>query len=254
MTLTAVIVDDEPLARQRVRDLLEAESDIDVAGEAEDGVAALAGIRALKPDLVFLDVQMAGMDGFEVLAELDPASRPMIVFTTAYDAYAVRAFDENALDYLLKPLDPERFAEALGRARTALAGGREEWMRKLDALLRKIEKPSSLLRRIAVREDERVLFIETREVAWFEAAGNYVRLHLDDTRTHLVRMTMQILETRLDTRSFVRVHRGTIVNVARIAELQIVARGQYDVVLRNGVRLPMQRAYHDRLRGALADF
>jgi len=253
VTLTALIVDDEPLARQRVRDLLESESDIDVTGEAEDGVAALAGIRALNPDLVFLDVQMAGMDGFEVLAELDPASRPMIVFTTAYDAYAVRAFDENALDYLLKPLDPARFAEALGRARTALAGGREEWTRKLDALLRKVERASAL-RRIAVREDDRVLFIETREVAWFEAAGNYVRLHLDDARTHLVRMTMQTLETRLDARSFVRVHRGTIVNVARVAELQIVARGQYDVVLRNGARLPMQRAYHDRLRRALADF
>lgn len=231
MRLRVVIVDDEPLARQRIRDLLVNEN-VEIAGECEDGLQALQVIRDTAPDLVFLDVQMPGLDGFEVLNLLD--ARPIIIFTTAFDAYAVRAFDEHALDYLLKPIDAARFAESLARVRRTAAR----------------HQP---LRRIVVKTPGRVLFLETREVEWFEAAGNYVRVHAGG-ETHLVRMTMQSLEQRLDARAFARIHRSTIVNVARVAALNATVGGEYDVVLKNGETLPMQRSYHDRLRAALGDF
>jgi two-component system LytT family response regulator len=230
--LRVVIVDDEPLARQRIRDLLTREN-VDIAGECEDGPQALQVIRDTAPDLVFLDIQMPGLDGFEVLNLLD--TRPMIIFTTAFDAYAVRAFDEHALDYLLKPIDATRFAEALKRVRRA---GRRE---------------SQPLKRVVVKAPGRVLFLETRDVDWIEAAGNYVRVHANG-EAHLVRMTLTALEERLDSRAFARIHRSTIVNVARVAALNATFRGEYDVVLKSGETLAMQRSYHDRLRAALGDF
>lgn len=233
MKLRTVIVDDEPLARQRIRDLLVNEG-VEIVGECEDGLQALQLIRDMAPDLVFLDVQMPGLDGFEVLNLLD--ERPAIVFTTAFDAYAVRAFDEHALDYLLKPIDAARFAESMARVRR-VAGKREH-------------QP---MRRVVVKTPGRVLFIETRDIEWFEAAGNYVRVHANG-ETHLMRMTMQALEQRLDGRAFARIHRSTIVNVSRVAALNTTAGGEYDVVLKSGATLPMQRSYHDRLRAALGDF
>ena len=234
MKLRTVIVDDEPLARQRIRDLLVNEG-VEIVGECEDGLQALQLIRDTAPDLVFLDVQMPGLDGFEVLNLLD--ERPAIVFTTAFDAYAVRAFDEHALDYLLKPIDAARFAESMARVRR-VAGKRE---------------PQQHLRRVVVKTPGRVLFIEMRDVEWFEAAGNYVRVH-SSGETHLMRMTMQALEQRLDARAFARIHRSTIVNVSRVAALNATVGGEYDVVLKSGATLPMQRSYHDRLRAALGDF
>jgi two-component system, LytTR family, response regulator len=249
MTLRAIIVDDEPLARQRIRDLL-ASADVLVVAECEDGLQGLQAISEQHPDLVFLDVQMPGVDGFELLRLLDPP-RPMIVFTTAFEAYAVRAFDEHALDYLLKPVDAARFRESLARA---TARTRDDWSERLGGLLARLERQPRLLRRVVVKTPGRVFFVETRDIDWFEAAANYVRVHTAAGETHIVRMTMQTLEQSLDPRAFARIHRGTIVNVARVAELQAGFRGQYDVVLKSGARLPMQRAYHDRLRAALGDF
>jgi len=255
MNLRAVIVDDEPLARQRIVDLLAGEP-VTVVGECEDGLQALEAIGRLAPDLLFLDIQMPGMDGFELLSLLD-TPRPMIVFTTAFDTYAVRAFDEHALDYLLKPIDADRFRTALARVREAIAQPREEWAARVSALLARLDQPSTrppqMLRRVVVKEPGRVFFIDTREVDWFEAAGNYIRVHTG-TESHLIRMTMQALEERLDPRAFVRVHRSTIVNVGRVAELRATFHGEYDVLLRSGAKLAMQRAYHDRLRAVLGDF
>lgn len=248
MTLRAIVVDDEPLARQRIRDLLAAE-DVLVIGECEDGLQALQAISEQHPDLIFLDVQMPGVDGFELLRLLEPP-RPMIIFTTAFEAYAVRAFDEHALDYLLKPIDAARFRESLARA---TAQTRDDWSERLGGLLARLERQPQLLRRLVVKTPGRVFFVETRDVDWFEAAGNYVRVHTGG-EAHLVRMTMQTLEQRLDPRAFARIHRSTIVNVGRVAELQAGFRGDYDVILKSGARLPMQRAYHDRLRAALGDF
>lgn len=246
MTLRSIIVDDEPLARQRIRDLLPPGS---VIAECEDGLQALEAIREHEPDLLFLDVQMPGMDGFELLSLLDEP-RPMIIFTTAYDTYAVRAFEAHALDYLLKPIDAARFADALERARGA---SRSDISERIAALLARVEKPS-MLKRIVIKSPGRVFFVDTRDVDWFEAAGNYVRVHTAAGETHIVRMTMQSLEQRLDPRAFARIHRSTIVNAARVSELNAAFHGEYDVVLRSGVKLPMQRAYHDRLRQVLGDF
>lgn len=248
MTVRAIIVDDEPLARQRIRDLLAGE-DAQVVAECEDALQALQVIQEEQPDLVFLDVQMPGVDGFELLRMLE-GPRPMIIFTTAFDTYAVRAFDEQAVDYLLKPIDAGRFREALGRA---TARTRDDWTERLGRLIERLDRGPQVLRRLVVKTPGRVFFLDVRDVAWFEAAANYVRVHTG-TETHLVRMTMQALEQRLDPRAFARIHRSTIVNVSRVAELQTSVRGDYDVVLKNGARLAMQRAYHDRLRTALGDF
>jgi two-component system LytT family response regulator len=250
--IRAVIVDDEPLARQRVRDLLGGEADFVVIGECEDGPEAIARIPELAPDVIFLDVQMPGLSGLEVLQHL-PAPPPRIVFTTAYDSYAIRAFEANALDYLVKPFDAPRFHESAARVRAALAGNQTEWPERVAALLERLEKRDDPLRRIVVKAAGRVLLIETQDVDWFEAAGNYVRLHVKGA-THLIRMTLGALEAKLDQKAFARIHRSVIVNVDRIAELESRFRGDYDVVLKDGARLEMQRAYRDRLRALIGDF
>ena len=244
MKLRVLIVDDEPLARQRIRDLLD---DADVF-EAEDGPSALSAVAENKPDLIFLDVQMPGMDGFEVIEHLEPPL-PMIIFTTAYEAYALRAFEVSAVDYLLKPIDANRFEAAMNRVRTPNARIDE----RITALLARIEKRDKSLRRIVVKEESRVFFVETRSVDWFEAAGNYVRVHVNGT-SHLIRSTLQSLEASLDTRTFARIHRSAIVNVARIVELQPKFRGHYAVVLKSGEELEMSAAYRDQLKAAIGDF
>jgi len=251
MTLRCAIVDDEPLARQRIRDLLAGESGVEIVAECEDGIAALQTLPSAAADLLFLDIQMPGLDGFEVLRELD--SEPVIIFTTAFDSYALRAFEAHAIDYLLKPIDEERFRAAMTRACRFLEGTREEWPARLQALVERLDRRQESLRRIVVKSGGRVFFIETREVDYFEAAGNYVRVHAGG-EAHLVRLTMQTLDARLDGRVFVRIHRSIIVNSARIAELQARTRGDYDVVLRSGAKLELQRSYRPRLQAVLGDF
>jgi two-component system, LytTR family, response regulator len=250
--IRALIVDDEPLARRRVRELLADEADFTVAGECEDGFDAATRIPEMRPDVVYLDVQMPGLSGFELLQELEPPL-PAIVFITAYESYAIRAFEANALDYLLKPLDAARFHDSTQRVRATLAGNRMEWSERIAALLARLQKRDETLRRIAVKSGGRIVFVDVRDVDWFESAGNYVSVHTGGA-SHLIRMTMQTLDARLDRRTFARIHRGAIVNTRRIAELEAHARGRFKVVLKSGAKLDMQRNYHDRLRAVLGDF
>ena len=244
MTLRSLIVDDEPLARKRLRSLLRSEPRVEVVGEAEDGPAALEAIRRLEPDLVWLDVQMPGLDGFGVLDEIGPGAAPAIIFVTAHDRSALRAFDAHAVDYLLKPFDRARLREAIDRA-IKLAGS-DDLQRRLAALLADITRQRPL-RRIVVRSGGRIYFVGVSEVDWLEATGHYVTLHTA-SGSHLIRETIANLSTRLDAERFVRIERGVIVNADRIQEIHPAFHGDLDVVLKNGTRLRASRNYAARLR------
>jgi two-component system, LytTR family, response regulator len=253
--IRALVVDDEPLARRKIRRLLRGVPDVVVAGECGDGAAAAAMLRDVAPDLVFLDVQMPGLDGFAVLDALPAGRAPAVVFTTAYDEYAARAFEVRALDYLVKPFSRARFDEALRRAREALAragggaGGAVPDPR-LAALLEELRAERARPERLVVKEDGRVRLVAVDDVDRVEAAGNYVRVHAGGA-SHLVRESMAALEPRLDPRRFVRVHRSTIVNVARIREIQPWFRGDLVLILRDGARVTLSRTYRERLRAVL---
>jgi two-component system LytT family response regulator len=244
-----LIVDDEPLARERVRQLLRDEEDIEVVGECEDGVSALSAIRELDPDLVFLDVQMPELDGFGLLSQLDAKRMPAIVFVTAHDQFALRAFEVHALDYLLKPFDQERFEAAVGRARQWLARrGSEEIDARLSSLLADLRGSATgrLQDRIAVKAGGRVILIKAEEIDWVEAADNYVSLHVGSA-SHLLRETMNSFEQRLPPERFLRISRSTIVNLDRVRELQPLFHGEYAVILNDGTRVSLSRSYRDRL-------
>ena len=243
-----LIVDDEPLARERIRHLLEEEADIEVVGECEDGVVALATISEQDPDLVFLDVQMPELDGFGLLGQLDPGRLPAIIFVTAHDQFALRAFEVHAIDYLLKPFDVERFQAALGRARQWLAKrGNENVDSRLAALLTELRPAAPKLQdRIAVKAAGRVILVKADEIDWVEAADNYVNLHVGSA-SHLLRETMNSFEQRLPTDRFLRISRSTIVNLDRVRELQPLFHGEYAVILADGTRLSLSRGYRDRL-------
>ena len=243
-----LIVDDEPLARERLRTLLAEEPGMQVAGEAADGGAAAEAIRGLAPDLVFLDVQMPGATGFDVIEAVGADKMPFVVFVTAYDRYALRAFDVHALDYLLKPFDRERFRQSLARARQQLEhrnGGDLE--RRLLALVNDLKPAQSRMDRFVVKSGGRVFFVRNDEIDWIEAAGNYVKLHVG-TDSHLFRETMNAVEARLDPDLFFRIHRSHIVNIERIRELQPWFNGEYVVFLKNGTRLTLSRGYREKLQ------
>ena len=247
MSLRVLIVDDEPLARERIRDLLEQEPDVEVVGESADGRSAAQALRELRPDLVFLDVQMPELDGFTALAEANLQEMPCIVFVTAYDDYALKAFEARAVDYVLKPFDRDRFRSALERARTMVAGRHSLNARiELVAMLRTLAT-NHTTDRILIKTKGRVHFLRTEQIDWIEAAGNYVKLHCG-ADTHLVRETLNELETRLSPGSFCRIHRGTIVNIERIKELQPLFHGEYSVILNDGTRLTLSRRYRDKLQ------
>jgi two-component system LytT family response regulator len=237
--MRVLIVDDEPLACERLRMLLESERDVEIAGECHDGLTAVEAIRKLAPDLVFLDVQMPEMDGFAVLEALD--TPPAVIFVTAYDQFAIKAFEVHALDYLLKPFDRERFSKALARAHS---GDLDARLRSLLAELRTRRKYND---RLVVSAGGRVVFLRVDELDWIEAAGNYVRLHAGRDE-YLHRETMARLEACLDPEKFARIHRSTIVNVDRVKELHPLFRGDYTVVLRDGRELTLAKAYRERLR------
>lgn len=251
MQIRTLIVDDEPLARERLRKLLQAEPQVEVAGECGDGAQALEAIRAQKPDLVFLDIQMPELDGFGVLEALRGEKLPEIIFVTAYSQHALRAFEFHALDYLLKPFDRERFRIALDRARTRLAHARSgDLNQKLTALLAEIRpepKPPDLL---AIKSGGKVVFVRTADVDWVEAADNYVNLHVGN-ESHMLRETMASFEGRLDPKRFMRISRSALINLERIKELQPMFHGDYTVILRNGVRLSMSRGYREKLQQLL---
>jgi two-component system LytT family response regulator len=244
--LRAFIVDDEPLARTRVRSFLNEHPSVEIAGEFGDGIEALAAIRANPPDIVFLDVQMPGCDSFQLLAELPTDQRPAIVIVTAHERFAVDAFSEEAVDYLLKPFGRERFHQALKRAmkhiRTRRAGYFGERIENIPAA-------PVAPQRIAVKTDGRLLFIKPDDIAWVEAANNYVTLHLAGNRRILVRETLSSLEKRLGPSRFTRVNRSALIHVDQVVEMQASKFGDYTVLLRNGARIPLSRSLRGRFEG-----
>lgn len=251
MKIRTLLVDDEALARERLRDLLAGESDLEIIGECADGAEAIEAIERDAPDLVFLDVQMPELDGFEVLATARPARPPVVIFTTAYSEHALRAFEVHALDYLLKPFDGERLQVALRRAREHLRLARVEALNeKLNALLAEMRPTPPGADRLVVKTGGRVRLIRTADVDWIESADNYVTLHVG-AESLMLRETMASLEARLDPRHFLRISRSTIVNLDRIKELQPMFHGDYAVILRNGTRLSLSRSYRDKLQHLL---
>jgi two-component system LytT family response regulator len=256
LRIRALIVDDEPLARDRLRMLLSHEIDLEVAGEFGNGCTAVQGIRELRPDLLFLDVQMPELDGFGVLEAVGPQHMPATVFVTAYDQYALRAFEVSAVDYLLKPFDRDRFLSALDRARRQIAlstsfelGGASDLSSRLLSLLQQV-RTETHLDRLVIKSGGRVLFLKADEVDWIEAAGNYVRLHVA-RETFLLRETVTAIERKLDPRKFVRIHRSTVVNLERIKELQPLFHGDHQVTLIDGNRLTLSRSYRENLERIL---
>ena len=245
MPIRVLIADDEPLARERVRSLLLDEPDWEIVGECADGTQAISAIKQHSPDVVFLDVQMPGMDGFAVLRALDKKQLPRVIFVTAYDQHALKAFDVHAVDYLLKPFKPARFKETLQRAREALASQRADAAsRNLLALLGQIKPEREHLARIPVKTGERVVFVKTCQIEYIESAGNYVILHAGK-ENHVVRDTLTALEEKLDPKLFLRINRSTLVNVEQIKELQPLFKGEHAVRLHNGKQLTMTRGIRE---------
>jgi two-component system LytT family response regulator len=252
--IRTVIVDDEPLGRERIRKLLADDPEIEVVGESPDGRDAVASIAKLKPDLLFLDVQMPEMNGFEVLEAVAGAEMPVVIFVTAYDHYAVKAFQVHALDYLLKSFDRERFGQAVRRAKAEIAKGREHrFDERLVALLEDLQEQRRKPERLLVRSGGRIFFLRVEEIDWIEAADNYVCLHVG-RESHLLRGTMASIEERLDGRKFLRIHRSTIVNLDRVRELVPLFHGDYTVRLRDGKELVLSRSYRERLEEPLGRF
>jgi two-component system, LytTR family, response regulator len=253
-TIRCLIVDDEPAARGALRSLLEQEPDIEIAGELADGETALRFLRKSPADLLFLDIQMPEMNGFDMLRELDGASVPVIVFVTAYDQYALRAFDSEAVDYLLKPFSDERFHQALARARRQIRSGRigslSDQLRRLLARTAPSEVPGEYRSRLLIKHEGRITILPLAEVDWLEADGDLVKVHAG-TRTFPVRETMKELESQIDPARFVRIHRSTIISVDRIKEMQPYFKGDYVVILRDGTNLKLSRRFKGDLEKAL---
>lgn len=249
--IKVVIADDEPLARERLTSLLSAEADIELAAQARDGEEAVHAIHAHAPDLVFLDIQMPQMDGFEVVHAVGLDSMPPVIFVTAYDQHAIRAFQVRALDYLLKPFDRERFSEALERGRRQVERSETgDLGRRLLALVKDLRRDQPRSDRLVVKSGGRLFFLHAGEIDWIEAAGNYVRVHIGST-SHLLRETMTSIERRLDPEKFFRIHRCRIVNMERIQEVQPWLNGEYAVLLRTGVRLTLSRGCREKLQARL---
>ena len=246
--IRTLIVDDEPLARERLVSLLATEADIEIVGTCRDGEEAVTSIVDLTPDLVYLDVQMPQMDGFEVIEAVGFERMPLVIFVTAYDQHALRAFQVRALDYLLKPFDRERFTDALQRARKQIERNETgDIGRRLLALVKDLRRDQPRAERLVVKSGGRLFFLRADEIDWVEAAGNYVRLHVGTT-AHLLRETMNAIEGRLDPEKFFRIHRSRIVNMERIQELQPWLNGEYSVLLRTGTRLTLSRGYREKLQ------
>jgi two-component system LytT family response regulator len=249
--IQALIVDDEPLARERIRDMLETDSEIEIIGECASVQEAIEAIDQNPPDLIFLDVEMPGKDGFAMLDELEPGRIPAIIFVTAYDQYAVRAFEVYALDYLLKPFDRERFEKAVRRAKAHVQNEKSENItERILSALEEIKARPVHLERLVIKMNGHVFFVKTEEIDWLEAEGNYVRLHAGK-ESYLLRDTISALESQMDPRRFVRVHRSAIVNIDRIQELQPWFHGEYRIILREGVQLTLSRSYREKLHELL---
>jgi two-component system, LytTR family, response regulator len=249
--IRAVIADDELLARKFIRRLLKQDPEVEIVAECSNGKEAARVIREQKPDLVFLDVQMPEMDGFAVLDAVGLDHLPEIIFTTAYESYAIRAFELHALDYLLKPFDQVRFKAAMKHAKERLhSQPPEEGRLQIGTLLESIKAQQQHLERILIKADGRITFLNTHEIDWIEADDKYVHLHTAKG-TRMVRQTLSAMETQLDPKRFIRIHRSAIVNVERIKELQPLFNGEHSLHLDNGTKLTLSRSYRDKLFGCL---
>lgn len=251
MSIRALIVDDEDLARERLLQFCAEEPDLELVGQCANGTEAVAAIGSQSPDLVFLDVQMPEKDGFSVLAEIPPEKMPAIIFVTAYDQFALQAFEVHAVDYILKPFDRERFRKALHRAREQIqrrAGG--ELDHRLHKLLASLQVGAPSLNRLAIKSSGGVVFLKIDELDWIQAADNYVELHAGPN-TYMHRETLTALEERLPSSKFLRISRSAIVNIDRIKELQPLSHGDYAVVLACGTRVTLSRNYRDALQQLL---
>ena len=252
MKIRAIIVDDEPLARERLAKLLRADPDIEVVGECADGRTAVEAIKKQRPELVFLDVQMPELGGFGVLSKLEPAETPAIVFVTAHDKFALKAFEVHAVDYLLKPFDRDRFQTALRRVKEKIrhASPTEIMDRHLAALIAELRPETKPPDRLAIKNEGRVVFLRFRDIDWIEAEGNYVKLHAGGD-CHLMRESLIALEARLPAEIFFRLSRSSIVNADRIKELQPMFHGDCVVLLEDGTRLKGSRNYRATLEKAM---
>ena len=245
--IRVVIVDDEPLARQRLRRLLTAEDGVEIVEECASGLEAIDAVERLSPDLLLLDVQMPGLDGFGVVAELAEDAMPLIVFVTAFDEHALKAFDVHAVDYVLKPIDPDRLRTAIERAKQLHADSAvAEQYRRIRSLVGEMPSAGRGEPRFVVKENGRIFFVKAADVDWVEAAGNYVRLHVGPA-AHMIRATIAAVEQALPAANFARIHRSAIVNAERVVELRQWSSGDYIVVLSTGTKLKLSRSYRDNL-------
>jgi two-component system LytT family response regulator len=246
MKVRTLIVDDESLARERLRQLLQDEPEIELIGECADGTEAVEAIQKQSPDLIFLDIQMPELDGFGVLQAMTCTPAPVVVFVTAHDKFALRAFEVHAADYLLKPFDRERFKKALARAMDRVKHREGAAQQAQAAVLAELKPPSRPLERLAVKTSGKVIFVKLEDVNYIESAHNYVELHVDK-QSHLLRETLNSIEARLPAEKFVRISRSVIVHIERVKELQPLFYGEYAVTLHNGTRLTLSRRYRDKL-------
>jgi two-component system LytT family response regulator len=243
--IRTLIVDDEPLARAMLRSFLADDAGIEVIGECGDGYTAIEMIESAAPDLVFLDIQMPDLDGFGVLRALAPAAIPNIAFVTAYDQFALQAFDVHAIDYLLKPFDRERFQRTLERAKQQISlQKRKDVNEELLRMLNEQSARSQPLKRILVKSGDKSFFVRPEEISWIEAQGNYVALHVG-AQSFLLRQTVNTLEKQLDPARFQRIERSTIVNLDAIREMHPAGRGEYEIVLKDGVALKLSHTYRE---------
>jgi two-component system LytT family response regulator len=252
MNIKTLIVEDDPLARKRIESLLKQDPKIEIAGSCRDGEAAVAAISRQKPDLVFLDIQMPKMDGFEVLQAIDPKHLPQIIFTTAFDQYAIKAFDHHAIDFLLKPFDDQRFYNALAAAKERiLRSDSENISDRVQALLTFLNKEEVFLKRILIKTDDRINIIPVEDIQWLEADGYNIKI-FNQAESFKLRKTMKEIEQKLDPKIFLRIHRSYIINMNYIKEIQEWFKGDYLVILKNGKKLTISKNYYrkviDRLR------
>jgi len=247
MKIRVMIVDDEPLARERIRQLLNDERDIIVVAECSNGMEAIALLERRRVDLMFLDVQMPELDGFGVLEALDPHNTPAVIFVTAYDKFALRAFDVHALDYLLKPIDRSRFAQSVVRARKEILRPSEMKMNKhLLALLDDLRAEHRFLERLVIKTRKRVFFVLVSEIDYVITQGNYLKINAHG-KSHLLRSTISRLETKLDPKQFIRIHRSTLVNVGQLQELQPYRKDEILAIMKDGKRLPVSRRFRKQI-------
>jgi two-component system, LytTR family, response regulator len=250
--IRCLIVDDEPMARKRIRRLLEKESDCAIVGECNNGPETLAAVVRLTPDLVYLDIQIPGLNGIEVVNALPKENRPAVIFITAYDHYTLKAFEQHAVDYLLKPFDNERFHHSLDHARKQLAGHAKQTdlSGMLQDLLHRLDRREQYVQRVSVKEDDRIFVIAVEKIEWLEADKRYVKLHLDK-QSVILRESIGNLEKRLDPRQFIRIHRSYIVRCSAIKEMQRWFSGSWLLVLASGVKLEVSRNYRDQVARAI---